>query len=551
MLKKYLILALILILGAGSLFAQRYSDDPSTRSIRNWDRGFGNDPFQISDDFGLDNVAGAPESSDRSMVGEDGKIIEGEKTEEEEGEQESKIAFDAGISLTLVPFQFVSRDMAEYEGNYWLGTGSDLSTSLCLSGHSKGKIGFSSELGFGYTPEGDAIEVDLSEAYIWLKPVDWFRLDVGKFFNGAQAGKIGRYWLSSWTVGMQGGGSIFSGQASDDVGLLAQFKIPPVKGLNFSVFVPSFGIPFTKGQEEFSWLQPSSITSGGDQLNSDDNSSNKQRALRVFERTWFTVSYVIKDDSEDGVKKAINNDMHIRAQYVGANSNGSVNWTNDAGDVQPYRYRVSVTAPRVEAAFAYTLKKLFNDEYRDLFSVDLGFKTWLPVSSWATDVYSQDIDNPGYLMSGDGSFWGGIGFGLGVKINVTKELIINFRVDGDLLRSWNGSRDGDISITNPMRLSCHLWPAYTLPNDMVIMAAFGANYVGRNEVDLNGTNPNEDNTDWERSDRLRLGGGVSLRIPLFDNGAVNVGIAYNNGTDDTRGGESRTITFPVGFSLSY
>jgi len=547
MIKKYLLVVLILILGAGSVFAQRYTDDPSTSYFRYWNRGFGDDPFQISDDLNLTGDIEVHESkAEKEEEGEEGEGEDEEGKATEKKAAEGKLEFDGGTFLTLVPMQFVSRDMAEYANNYWFGAGGELSTSVSFYGSYDDKFGFSTDLDFSYTAGGSDIEMGLSSAYIWVKPTDWFRLDVGNFYNGSLAGKVGGYWLSAWTVGMRGGSNIFSGQSSGGIGLLAQFKIPPVKGLSLSLFIPSFGISFTSGSEEFSWLSNSSLTPGGENLNSDDNFSNRQRAVRIFERTWFTASYTIKDESKE--ENARKDEMHIRLQFIGANPGGSINWTTGSGsnraEVQPYRYRVSVTAPRVEAAIAYSLKEKF--------SVDLGLKSWLPVSSWMTDVYSQDIDNPDYLMSGDGEFWGGLGFGLGALVHISKDFRINFRADGEFFRSWTGKREGDVSITNPMQLSFHLWPAYTLPNKMVVMASFGINYSGRNEVDIAGTNPNKGSLEWERSDRIRFGSGASIMLPLFGQSSfISAGLAYNNGTEDIRGGESRTLTIPVNFYVAF
>jgi hypothetical protein len=205
---------------------------------------------------------------------------------------------------------------------------------------------------------------------------------------------------------------------------------------------------------------------------------------------------------------------------------------------------VSLNAPRIEGAFAYST---------DDFGIDLGVKTWLPVSNWITNTWSQDIDNPGYLRGGNpGSFWGGIGFGLGAFAKVTDSFRINFRADGDMLRSWTGIHQGvDTKITNPLRLSFHLWPAYTLSNGMVAMVAAGVNYVGKNTVDINGTNPNDGILEWDRSDRLRIGGGLSLAIPLFGHGSINIGLTYNHGTEDIRGGEPRIISIPINFSMGF
>jgi hypothetical protein len=253
----------------------------------------------------------------------------------------------------------------------------------------------------------------------------------------------------------------------------------------------------------------------------------------VFERTWFTVGYELDET------------FHVRLQYIGANSSGNVNWNSGEGenlvDVESHRYRVSISAPRLEAAFAW-------------FSVpglllDLGIKSWLPVSDWITDTYDNEAKK--YIkLENTGNYWGGIGFGFGASFYKLMDgnLVLNFRADGDMLRSWKGSYEGvDAKITNPMRLSFHLWPSYTIPDLGTITVSAGFNYVGRNTVDIGGADPNEDSEYWKDAERLRFGGGVAFDIPVFSTGSISFGVAYSHGTGERNGGEPRTITIPINF----
>jgi len=121
-----------------------------------------------------------------------------------------------------------------------------------------------------------------------------------------------------------------------------------------------------------------------------------------------------------------------------------------------------------------------------------------------------------------------------------------------MLRTWTGPHMGVESVTNPMRLSAHLWPQYTLGNGMVLTLHAGVNYVGRNVVEMvDGSNPNADSIYWDRSDRLRFGGGIGIGIPLFAGSNMNIGLTYRHGTADIRGGEPRVISVPITFWYNF
>ena len=76
------------------------------------------------------------------------------------------------------------------------------------------------------------------------------------------------------------------------------------------------------------------------------------------------------------------------------------------------------------------------------------------------------------------------------------------------------------------------------------------NYIGRNTVERSGEDLNDGCLDWDRSNRLRFGGGLSVAVP-FGPSSLSVGLAYSHGTSDRRGGEARVITVPITFSYNF
>jgi hypothetical protein len=374
---------------------------------------------------------------------------------------------------------------------------------------------------------------------LWYKPTDSLRFDVGRVLHGTQSGYIGYYWLNSWSVGMFDGGNIFASHYSGGIGALVRYTPPQIENFSVFVFVPQFGMPFTDAMYDDVWLGGPLLTSGADRLNDtgDIANRNSNRAFRVYQRTWLTMGYFVPET------------YHVRLQFIGANPGGSINWTGleAESDVEPHRYRVSVSAPRIEAAFAYAAIKglLF----------DIGVRSWLPISNWITDTWDNDLDTHSYIkLENTGTYWGGVGFGLGFSYNglMDGNLVLNFRADGDMLRSWTGTHKGVATkITNPLRLSFHLWPSYKIPDFGIITVSAGVNYIGRNIVDIGGTDPNDGSLYWRNAERLRFGAGLALDIPLFDTSVISIGLAYCHGTSEGRGGEPRAITIPISFNYSW
>ena len=466
----------------------------------------------------------------------------------------AELELSGGIDMVVVPLQVVTRDMLEYENNVWIGAGigrnfqaSGIRTRLNISASHEDMFGFRTDMWFLYTNDGtnlwsdanyDTMEMRLGDnGFLWWRPFDWFRVNVGRIFNPSQTGSVHGHWLSLWSVPMLDGNNIFSYHYSGGIGVLASFDIPLADGLSLYAFIPEFGMPFYSDVYEFGWMHNGILTPGGDALNSADEEKNAFRLFRVLQRTWITVGYETET-------------FHARAQFIGANPTGRINFQEEVDgsmiNTDPFLLRVSFNAPRFEAAFGYA--------GFDNLIVDAGVKAWLPVSDWITDTWSENQDYPGYVRLGDtGTYWGGLGFGLGISYTglFDGSLALNFRADGDMARRWSGVYNGlDTVITNPVRLSFHVWPQYTLANGMEVTLSAGLNYVGRNTVDEGGTDPND--TDeyrlgWERSSRLRFGAGLAVMMPLFGNSSVNIGLAYRHGTADKHGGEARAISLPIMF----
>jgi hypothetical protein len=481
----------------------------------------------------------------------------------------AQLTVNGGMDMVLVPLQIVTRDTVEDEGNVWIGAGvggngalQGIRTRLVVSGNYEDKIGFATDIWLLYTnnganlwdqPEGNnpnspntrnpnAMELRLGDfGEIWWSPAEWIQFDVGRVLNTSQTGYIQDHWISLWTVGMYDGYNIFSYFSAGGIGFLAQYAPTRFEGFSAYVFVPQFGMGFTETPSDDAWPNGNLLTNGADRLNDTGGGEtvnrNANRAFRVFQRTWVTVGYEAPEL------------FHARIQYIGANPGGIINWTSGEGenliDVESHKYRVIVSAPRIEAAFAVlSVPGLV---------LDLGVKSWLPVSDWITDTYDNEA-NKYIKLENTGTYWGGIGFGFGVSYSrlFDGDLVINFRSDGIMFRSWEGTYQGaDSKITNPLQLSFHLWPSYTIPGVGTITASGGLNYIGRNTVDIGGTDPNDGSIYWENADRLRFGAGLSFTIPVYGLGSISFGLAYSHGTSEKNGGEPQTITIPINFFLSW
>jgi hypothetical protein len=474
----------------------------------------------------------------------------------------AQINVNGGADMVFVPMQMVARDTVEDSGNIWLGSGISgngslfgIRTRLNLSAAYEEIAGFRTDIWFLYTNNGanlweqppgnnpnspntrnpNALDIRLGDfGEVWWKPNEWLRFNVGRFVNDDHTGYIDGCWLSAWTIGMLDAGNIFSYAYSGGIGFLARLTPPQIEGLSVNVFVPQFSMGFSEVDIENAWPGGNLLTNGADRLNDsgggENINRNSNRAFRVFQRSWLTVGYEFSEA------------FHARLQYIGANSSGMINWTDGENiDVEPHKYRVTVSAPRIEAAFAwYGIKG---------FLLDIGIKSWLPVSDWITDTYDNAANN--YIkLKNTGTYWGGIGFGLGVSFYelMDKRLVVNLRADGDMLRSWDGYYEGAHAIiTNPLRLSFHVWPSYKIEDIGTFIVSAGVNYIGRNKVDIGGTDPNKGSPYWNDAYRLRFGGGLSFEKTVFKSGSISAGLAYSHGTSERYGGEPRVITIPINF----
>ena len=458
--------------------------------------------------------------------------------------EKSGLKVQGGVDFALVPLQFVTQDSKE--NNVWIGSGlgsglQGFRTRLGMSGNYEDKAGFRADLWFYRTNEADANPSSLNlrlgdYATVWWSPFTWLRFDVGRLYDPQLSGKIGDLGYAPYTIGMGSHYEVFSYYSSATGGALVSFK--PIKNLFIGYFVPNFGMPFIANDpSDQNWFSTNLLTPGADSLNNEnDPSSNSSRAFRIFQRSWVSLGYLFEDIG------------HARVQFVGANPNGSVNWTipgeggNPSTARNPYDLRVISSAPRFEGAFALTRF--------DNLIIDFGFKVWVPISDWITDNWNDSAKAYTRAVN-TGTYWGGLQFALRAFYNgfLDEKLSLIFYGDAHLLRTWTGIYTGENTrVTNPFRLNFHLASFYDL-DFAVIGVNAGVEYFSRNDVSRGGKNLNtegEFEKFWLVSDRFRFGAGVWIEKRL---GSISIegGVAYRNGTNEDHGDEKRAISIPIMF----
>ena len=467
-----------------------------------------------------------------------------------------------GMDMVFIPLQIVTQDSKD--DNVWVGAGlgrntvnAGFRTRFDVRGSFEDKLGVRADVWFLYSnrmlnfaqaaPAGGTLptaatpptyntnqmEVRLGDyGVMWWRPLSWLRFDLGRFYDAQLSGKVSDHSYVPYTIGLNDAGSIFSYYYAASGSFLA--SLTPIENLFIGVYLHNIGIGFdnnTLGGKN--WVTGTqTITSGGNSLNNpEDNTTNTTRALRMFQRTWISLGYQIPDIG------------HARFQFAGATPAG----TNHLATSVDNPHNLTVTgfgAPRFEAAFAYTgVNRL---------TVDFGAKVWIPVSDWISDDWNDD-DKKYERAKDTGTYWGGLHFALGVIYSglLDNNLTLRFRADTDLGRSWEGKNaiGNDVKIVNPVRLNFHFWPSYNLGWATVTFNA-GLEYVGRNTVEIDGTNPNDGSTAWDNSDRLRFGTGLWIE-KFIASSSLRAGLTYSTGTDKDHGDEKARFTIPIILSFHF
>jgi hypothetical protein len=246
----------------------------------------------------------------------------------------AEVAVSAGVHGVFVPIEIEAIENADdsITAGQIIGWGSDRAriAQITFAGESEdGKVGFKTQLNVNEsyangqvvdsngnpvaTLQGDLISVNLSQpvtlddwAGVWIKPIDQFRLTLGRFQQDDLRGAVGDH--NGWALAAQpadGEDNIFS-RFTGNIGALVD--VYPVEGLGLHLLIPG--------------LETTSYAAG---------TQAGRKAYEIYERFQLALSYKV-----GGIGLA-------RIQYLNSTAD---HWNNRDGDF--------ATGRRVEAAFKVT-----------------------------------------------------------------------------------------------------------------------------------------------------------------------------------------------------
>ena len=451
----------------------------------------------------------------------------------------AEIAMNGLIDMSIVPYQLILNNTTEpaYSGGpeqeaVIMGAGAGRISSsqgprgrLDLRAFHEDSIGM--RMRIQARTDGIGIE-DFLQA--WWKPLPWLRIDGGRFFDDRLRGKINDLdeRMNAYTVRMYDADAIFSrfrthwtGQAGVMVSLT-----PPSESLaNLWIGALLYG------------LNPLS-SAGAAGILYDAHPDYVADNSDVFRRIQAAVSYTIPDVGL------------ARVQYFGAKQKVDIKrvsdeWVDDNSTIF-YSYlfdTFTITAPRMEAAFAFTgVSGLI---------LDIGGKIPFPFREWTNDTDSifekedEALLDPLYKTYKTGYVWQApFQVSVGVKYT-TGEFEFAGRLDTLFLGSMKGNKT---EIYFAPQINMHIWPSYKFSFARLILDFgyewFGAAYdknkelIGKGSpVAMNGGN--------------RLGAGISVQKNITAGSFVKGGFAFKfagtvNGVE-----EKAVFTIPLCLEYSF
>jgi hypothetical protein len=405
----------------------------------------------------------------------------------------AEVTVTGGASLSFIPIGAIIPDEGDTEIGAGLGRNGDANTNIDvnITGVTEsGKAGFQ----FQWRPRLIGKDLDLSGmgdfAGLWIKPLDWIRIDAGKFVNNDIQGRLSSgAWLGDYTLPRPGEGDIFT-NISTNAGILVALKPAAVEGLGVYVGVKDINTP---GKPSLKNHNPWGVNRG---------------IGYVYENTQVAVSY------------AIPNIGLARAQYVGAHPAVK---EDPAGILPSTIY--SITAPKIEAAFAYTgVSNL---------TIDVGGKFSLPVTDPKTEetVFGKDDGT-----ETKGTFKAPIVAALGVKY-VAGSLTATFIVDGKFAGSYQ------LKGTDAIDLGIEIRPwvtvNYKINDTFTAQAEGGIVYAGDSEQDGKVV----------ATGGVRYGFGAALQTTFAPSCTLRTGITYAGGEGVQEGKEA--LKLPGVFSVPF
>ena len=363
------------------------------------------------------------------------------------------------------------------------------------------KIGLNFKVQFNMHPDSGStgsFRVAFDDfAEVWVKPIDWLRIDVGRFVNDTLRGKIGDDNWQHYTLRMSDPDAIFSrfrGPAwdgTDGGGFLV--SLTPVEGLFIGLGVPGMV----------------SFRGSGTGFGSGRANETIEKLGYAYQRIQAGIGYNIKDIGL------------IRAQFVG--SKPRVGLKEDGSfDISGG----TIVAPKIEAAFAFTMIEGL--------VLDLGGKIPIAFSEWhePVGIWDEEPDpRKGVTYQAPIQISLGAGFTAG-------DLDIKARVDTKLagyVEPDNGLKTDLSPVVN-----FHLWPSYNL-GFATLGVDVGLEIIGKAKVD---------GEEIDKTDGVRVGFGAWLKKSI-GSCSVKGGLAYRVGTEVYGQNEHGAFTIPFVFETSF
>lgn len=422
---------------------------------------------------------------------------------------------------------------------------------------------------------------------LWWRPMPELLIEAGKTAQGTFEGKIGDTFANGYTVGMFGGGNIFSslstggkigGYTSDsNAGILALYE--STSGLKVGLVVPRMG---RLNQANRS----GDIPSRGDAWSA---SGGENDFMYTFRKSQIAVGYTIP------------NIGFARVQFIGSaanpvdsdgkmgaftfDSNGAIiGYSGNTYAVGDYR------APTIEAAFNLTAVDKLNLDIGG--KVPLALKPGMVSQSYRTQLWDEAAAKYTPIYSWMSSFnaeqedWkiqAPYTIAVGASYTGVANLDIRGRVDalvGGKVEVTKTSNPGSLmkegeSIKMPLLINAHLWPTYTLTDmgNLKVIFDVGVAYLGPTKWDngdiyakRNSTGPLDRGNDGKEGGLL-FGLGVFIDKAIGP-GSFQTGIGFKSAakvnnygsalnaagtayTTDNNMKEDMTITIPIHFGATF
>jgi hypothetical protein len=305
---------------------------------------------------------------------------------------------------------------------------------------------------------------------IWYKPLDWIKIDAGRFRVADLRGKVGNNsWFGDNTISRADEDAIFQ-RFDGSAAVMLEVKPEAVSGLSVYAHVNGMENTYAK-------------------LDSTNNTMVAVRSAGyVWENTQFAVGYELP------------NIGLVRAQFVGAHPALSMG-------ASP-----TINNSRIELAFAYTgLAGL---------TLDVGGGFFLPFEDAknAPPIYST----PASPLQ-EGKFSPGFKAGLGVKY-VADPLTVNLLLGGTFAQAYEDepAPGYDIKGTFGFRLKPYLTVAYKLNDTFTAQLEGGVDYAGDTKVTMG-----EDK--YTIDGGMNYGFGLGLQTTFAPGCTIRAGLTYAGG----------------------